>query len=131
VASDAGTVQGAPLAGFLACFSLLACTRAAKASLRTSVAALPADDVQGRRAMASGMADDTTLVARPQHLVTGGTGSENEDSCPRPVSESRFLISICAMAVFEQFLLYSTVASSQHLHFFTVRSQAALAVKFV
>jgi hypothetical protein len=70
VASDAGTVQGAPLAGFLACFSLLACTRAAKASLRTSVAALPADDVQGRRAMASGMADDTTLVARPQHLVT-------------------------------------------------------------
>jgi hypothetical protein len=55
--------------------------------------------------------------------------SENEDSCPRTVSESRFLISICAMAVFEQFLFYSTVASSQHLHFFTVRSHAALAVK--
>jgi hypothetical protein len=55
--------------------------------------------------------------------------SENEDSGPLAVSFDRFLISICTMAVFEQFLFYSTVASSQHLHFFTVRSPAALAVK--
>eukprot|EP01047_Picozoa_sp_COSAG01_P019535 COSAG01_NODE_1088_length_11788_cov_12.741124_13_plen_159_part_00 len=40
------------------------------ASLRASVAALPADDAQGRRAMASGLADDTTLVARPQHRAS-------------------------------------------------------------
>eukprot|EP01047_Picozoa_sp_COSAG01_P015097 COSAG01_NODE_749_length_13846_cov_205.366097_9_plen_91_part_00 len=51
--------------------------------------------------------------------------SENEDSGPLAVSESRFLMAICTMAVF----FYSTVASSQHLHFFTVRSPAALAVK--
>ena len=51
--------------------------------------------------------------------------SENEDSGPLAVFGNRFLMAICPMAVF----FYSTVASSQHLHFFTVRSPAALAVK--
>ena len=64
VASELGTVQGAPLSCFFAALSLLACLRAAQARLRGDIATMQDADV-AERSMVSSYLDDAGFVTRP------------------------------------------------------------------